>query len=143
MLGGKGNMTTSSSPDALSARYNMSDDSNKSSAKKGFDPAGTRPALFRPDEIDIYCNKVTVEAFIFHGKPLDYTILDHLEYDHKHHTVDVILKDKKRLDLGVKIEWVVRPYFGRAQEVNIVQTQNGQSLAGVVLPLKHKNDKKQ
>ena len=29
-------------------------------------------ALFTADEMDIYVNKVTLEAYIFHGKKIDY-----------------------------------------------------------------------
>ncbi|MCC7305479.1 MAG: hypothetical protein IT558_04375 [Alphaproteobacteria bacterium] len=98
-----------------------------------------KPVLFKPEELDIYCNKVTLEAYIFHGKNVDYDSIDHLEYDHREHIVDVFLKDGTVMDLGVKIQWLVRPYFSRAQEINIVQTKNGESIDGRIMPLVHRN----
>ena len=67
----------------------------KSSAKDAFAPgkAGEKQALFTAEEMDIYCNKVTKDSFIFHGKDLDYEALDHMVYDPKEHTVDVHFKD--------------------------------------------------
>ena len=98
----------------------------------------TTDALFTPEELDIYVNKVTLEAYIFHGKSVDYDTLDRLEYDPKGHTVDVVKKDGTRLDLGVKIQWLVRPYFSKAEEINVVQTKDGESINGTVLPIAHK-----
>ena len=95
-------------------------------------------ALFTSDELDIYVNKITLEAYIFHNKELDYDNLDRLEYDQKDYSVDVVKKDGTRINLGVKIQWLIRPYFTKAQEINIVQTKNGESINGVVIPLKHK-----
>ena len=98
--------------------------------------------LFAPEELDIYVNKMTLEAYVFHGKALDYEMLDRLEYDPKKHTVDVVKKDGTRMDLGVKIQWLVRPYFKKAEEINIVQTKDGKSIDGVTVPLLHKKKKK-
>ncbi len=126
---------------------NMSseDTDNKGSMKKDWDPKGksgsSKPALFKPEEMDIYCNKVTREVFIFHGKKVDYDTLDYLEYNAKDHSVDVVMKDGKRLDLGVKIQWLVRPYFTKAPEIMIVQTKDGESINGTNVPLKHKEKK--
>lgn len=94
--------------------------------------------LFTPEELDIYVNKMTLEAYIFHGKEIDYELLDRLEYNTKKHTVEVVKKDGTRLDLGVKIQWLVRPYFKKAEEINIVQTKDGKSIDGVTLPIVHK-----
>lgn len=96
-------------------------------------------ALFRPEEFDIYCNKVTLETYIFHGKAIDYETIDHLEYDHADYSVTVVHKDGTRLDLGAKIQWLVRPYFSKAQEVFIVQTKDGDSINGTVTRMVHKN----
>jgi hypothetical protein len=131
-------------PEAVLAQFIMSseDTGQKSSIKKDWDPKGRsgakKPALFKPEEMDIYCNKVTREVFIFHGKQIDYDKLDHLEYNAADHTVDVVMKDATRLDLGVKIQWLVRPYFTKAPEIMVVQTKDGESINGVSLPLKHK-----
>lgn len=99
-------------------------------------------ALFTPDEMDIYVNKVTLEAFIFHGKKIDYPIIDYLEYNPASHTVKVYKKDGTNIDLGVKIQWLVRPYFTKAEEVSIVQTKDGESIDGIVVPLVHKGQKR-
>ncbi len=98
----------------------------------------TLGALFTPEELDIYVNKMTLEAYIFHGKAVDYDMLERLEYNPKKHTVEVVKKDGTRLDLGVKIQWLVRPYFSKAEEINVVQTKDGKSINGVVLPISHK-----
>jgi hypothetical protein len=111
----------------------------KGTIKKDWESgSGFEGALFRPEELDIYVNKATSEAYIFHGKKIDYTALANLEYDPDDNSVTVVQKDGKRLDLGVKIQWLVRPYFVKAQQVNVVQTKDGKSIDGVVLPLIHK-----
>jgi hypothetical protein len=113
----------------------------KSKIKKDWNPgAGHAPkdVLFLPDELDIYVNKITLEAFIFHGKEIDYEALDHLEYDPIKHTVDVVRKDNSRINLGVKIQWLVRPYFSKAEQINIVRTKDGESIDGTIIPLIHK-----
>jgi hypothetical protein len=91
--------------------------------------------------MDIYCNKVTREVFIFHGKVVDYESLDYLEYNPADYSVDVVLKNGSRMDLGVKIQWLVRPYFTKAQEIMIVQTKDGESVNGTSVLLKHKEKK--
>jgi hypothetical protein len=125
----------------------MADDkkTKKGSIKSAFTPgksgggsAGGKPVLFMPDEMDIYCNKVTKETFIFHGKTIDYESLERLEYDPKTYTVDVFKKDGSVMDLGVKIQWLIRPYFTKAQEIQIVQTKDGKSINGTFLPITHK-----
>jgi len=126
----------------------MSDDveneagSEKPSIKSAFQPgkASDKPALFTSDEMDIYCNKVTLETYVFHGKDVDYEPIAYLEYDPKSKRVDVVMKDNTRLDLGVKIQWLVRPYFTKAKEISIVQTKNREPIDGTVVPLIHKGD---
>lgn len=88
--------------------------------------------------MDIYCNKVTKETFIFHSKTIDYKNLDFLEYDPEDYSVDVHMKDGRVLDLGVKIQWLVRPYFANAEIIQIVQTKNREPIDGTFVPLKHK-----
>lgn len=125
----------------------MTDDSDKTqqdSIKGAFKPgsAGDKgsgaPALFKPEEMDIYCNKITKETFIFHGKTVDYDALDHMVYDPEDYSVDVIMKDGSSIDLGVKIQWLIRPYFTKAEEVQIVQTKDGEAINGTFIPIKHK-----
>ena len=131
--------------------FNMPSDKidKPSSIKKDWGSGGSgdggtpeHEVLFTPEELDIYVNKVTLEAYIFHGKDVEYAILERLEYDPQDYSVTVVKKDGTMLDLGVKIQWLVRAYFTRAKEVSIVQTKNGESINGIVLPLIHKEAKK-
>jgi hypothetical protein len=123
----------------------MTDDQKpkKGSIKDVFLPgkAVDRSVLFQPDEMDIYCNKVTKETFIFHGKDVDYETLERLEYNPKTYAVTVFRKDGSTLDLGVKVQWLVRPYFSKATEVQIVQTKDGKAINGTFLPITHKTTK--
>lgn len=94
--------------------------------------------LFAPEEFDIYVNKITMEAYIFHAKPVAQDI-ERLEYNKKDHSVTVVKKDGTQMDLGAKIQWLVRPYFTKAREVGIVQTIDGEVQDGFLVPLIHKN----
>lgn len=94
-------------------------------------------ALFKPDDFDIYVNKATLEAYIFHAPAIPRDIAQ-LEYDPADHSVTVVKNDGTRLDLGAKIQWLVRPYFTKAHEVGIVQTKNGEVVGGFMVPLIHK-----
>ena len=144
---------TTNTPEAILAQMIMANtDEKKASSKSGkgsmkgdFKPgAAGEPVgvLFKPDELDIYVNKVTHEAYIFHGKEVDYESLERLEYDPLDHSVDVIKKDGSAMDLGVKIQWLVRPYFTKAEQINIVRTKDGDSIDGTIIPLIHKDKKK-
>ncbi|MGB0720548.1 MAG: hypothetical protein ACPGRX_08740 [Bdellovibrionales bacterium] len=104
------------------------------------DKGPKKPVLFLPEEMDIYCNKVTLESYIFHGKDVEYDPIHYLEYDPKEKRVDVVMRDSSRLDLGVKIQWLVRPYFTKAREVSIVQTKDREPVDGTIVPLIHKGD---
>lgn len=130
--------------EAVLAHMIMSKDSSDTAMKKGFESGvsgRTTGALFLPDELDIYVNKVTLEAYIFHSKEIDYSSIVRLEYNPKDHGVDVVKADGTRMDLGVRIQWLVRPYFTKAEEINIVQTKDGHSVNGKVVPLLHKGKK--
>lgn len=115
------------------------DNASLSDSWGGGPDAAQGQVLFQPEELDIYANKLTYETFIFHGKKIDYTAIDHLEYDGGSFHVQVIFKDGRALDLGVKIQWLVRPYLSKAQEVSIVRTKNGEAIDGIVVPLVHKS----
>ncbi|MCD8562684.1 MAG: hypothetical protein LRY54_01150, partial [Alphaproteobacteria bacterium] len=54
------------------------------------------------------------------------------------HTVTVVKKDGTLMDLGVKIQWLIRPYFTRAQQVGIVRTRDGETVDGFYVPMIHK-----
>lgn len=135
----------STPPEAILASFIMSsEDNEKGSMKKDWDPggkSGAKAVLFKPEELDIYCNKITGEAYIFHGKLVDYDSIDRLEYEPKTYAVDVVMKNGTRMDLGVKIQWLVRPYFSKAKEVHIVQTKDGKSINGTLVPIVHKQKK--
>lgn len=93
--------------------------------------------LFKEDEFDIYVNKTTLEAYIFHAPEIPHDIA-RLEYNPKDHSVTVVKKDGTQMDLGAKLQWLVRSYFIKAQEVNIVQTKDGKIVDGFIVPLIHK-----
>ncbi len=116
-------------------------DPQKSSIKGAFKPGDSADlnVLFKSDEMDIYCNKITKEAFIFHAKDIDYASLERMEYNDKDYSVTVFKKDGTSVDLGVKIQWLIRPYFTKATEVQIVQTKDGNAINGTFLPLTHKS----
>lgn len=121
----------------------MSDENQEqnNSIKDAFKPGKSsgKAALFLPDEMDIYCNKVTKETFIFHAKEIDYDSLERMEYDSKDHSVTIYKKDGTVLDLGVQIQWLIRPYFTKAEEIQIVQTKDGTAVNGTFLPITHKD----
>jgi len=94
--------------------------------------------MFQKDEFDIFVNKITMEAYIFHTKKIEEDIA-RLEYDPANHNVTVVKKDGTQLDLGAKLQWLVRPYFTKAREVAIVQTKDGEALDGFMVPLVHKS----
>ena len=117
------------------------DEQPKTSSMKDAFKSGKKAkkaALFTADEMDIYCNKVTLEAYIFHGKDVDYEPIHYLEYDPKEKRIDVVMKDNSRMDLGVKIQWLVRPYLTKSKEVSIVQTKDREPIDGTIVPLIHK-----
>ncbi|MAF97657.1 MAG: hypothetical protein CMH26_03380 [Micavibrio sp.] len=112
----------------------------KDAFSSGKPKAGGRgmAVLFTEDEMDIYCEKLSKETYIFHGKEIEYKQLDYLIYDPDKYTVDVHFKDGRVLDLGVKIQWMIRPYFSKAEEVQIVRTKNGEAIDGTFVPMHHK-----
>ena len=150
MIGSCGDVSyisTSSYPfEAVLANMVMAEDKNntKKTIKKDWETGkeDSKHSLFTPEELDIYVNKITIEAYIFHGKDIDYQSLERMEYDPENYSVTVIKKDGTQVDLGVKIQWLIRPHFTRAHEINIVQTKEGKSINGTVIPLIHKTKKK-
>lgn len=98
-----------------------------------------RSRLFnKPEDFDIYCDRERGVNYIFHGPELGCTI-DHLEYDHDTQRITVHTNDSQRLDLGTKIQWLVRPYIAKEQHLFIIRTQNGQPIDGVEVQLKIKD----
>tara|TARA_A200000113_G_scaffold88454_1_gene78963 strand:+ start:262 stop:612 length:351 start_codon:yes stop_codon:yes gene_type:complete len=98
------------------------------------------PIIFKKDEVEIYCNKLTRESYIFHEKELDYSNMSYAEYDHDSFHVHIFFKDGVMMDLGVTIKWLLRPYFSKSEEIQIIRTKNGKAFDGHFLPLKHINN---
>ena len=125
----------------------MSDDQNtdkeglKGDWKSGSPPA-TGKFFQNTTDFDLYANKITGESYIFHGPPLPHSI-ERLEYDDRDKRIYVITKDGEILDLGVKLQWLIRPYFKREQDILVVQTKDGNSIDGVEVPLTVRETKPQ
>jgi len=97
-----------------------------------------RTKLFEsPDDFDIYCDHKSGQNYIFHGPELGCTI-DHLEYDPDTCHITVVTNDSQRIDLGVRIQWLVRPYIAKEQDLYIIRTENGKSIDGIEVHLKIK-----
>lgn len=90
--------------------------------------------LFEEKEFDIYVNKITKETYIFHAKPVKEDIKC-LVYNPKDHRVTVVKNDGTHLDLGAKIQWLVRPHFIKSREIGIIQTKDGEPQDGFMVPL--------
>jgi len=129
----------------------MSEEQNDSEEKKEYKPSpksmggdwgsgsGGRTSLFASaKDFDIYCDREKGINYIFHGCELNCTI-DHLEYDPETQHVTVFTNDRQRLDLGAKIEWLVRPYIAKEQYLFIIRTDQGKAIDGVQVYLKIKD----
>jgi hypothetical protein len=114
-----------------------SKDGSLSKSWSGGEAADYGDHVFKPEELDIYTNKITLETYIFHSKKLNYPNIGYLEYNPETYAVTVHYKDGRALDLGVKIQWLVRPYFVKAKEIWIVRTRDGNSIDGITVPLIH------
>jgi hypothetical protein len=90
-----------------------------------------RKLLFKnPDDFDIFCDYELKQNYIFHGPELGCTI-DHLEYDPETQRIIVHTNDGQELDLGTRIQWLVRPYIAKEQDIFIIQTKDGEPIDGV------------
>ncbi len=97
-----------------------------------------RSKLFEnPEDFDIYCDRERGVNYIFHGPELGCTI-DYLEYDPDTQRITVHTNDHQRLDLGAKIQWLVRPYIAKDQYLFIIRTKDGKAIDGVEVKLKVK-----
>ena len=92
------------------------------------------PALFNSEELDIYCNKETGEAHIFYGKKISLEIKE-ARFFNSNQSMVVVYKNGDTFDLGVKIQWLVRPYISRATEISFVRTKNREPVEGEIVPL--------
>jgi len=112
------------SPDTIRAEY--------------AEASGAGYVMFQPDELDLYVNKVTLESFVFHGKELNYDELERAEYDPKNFTVNIFKTDGSEIDLGIKIQWLIRAYWSKSPNLYFVQTKDGKSIRGKSIPMTHK-----
>lgn len=117
----------------LASAFMASDDGTTKGAKTDWD-SGKTNSFLKPEEFDIYVNKITGDTYIFHGRDLPHPV-DRLEYDPADHSVTVVTKGGLTFDLGVKIQWLVRPYFSKAKTIFIVKTKDGEAIDGVEVPL--------
>ncbi len=102
----------------------------------GFGSGRTR--LFNsPDDFDIVCNREGGTNYIFHGCELNCSI-DHMEYDEENQRITVFTTDGQKMDLGAKIQWLVRPYIAKEQYLYIIRTKDGQAIDGVEVHLQIK-----
>ncbi len=116
----------------------MSDDQNTENEglKENWETGSTSGGVtfFQPDDFDLYANKITGESYIFHGPALPHDI-ERLEYDDSDKCIYVITKDAQTIKLGEPLNWLIRPYFKREQEIFVVQTKDGNAIDGIEVPL--------
>ena len=117
-------------PPKKSFLTSMKDDWGSSSRSSG-------KALFKQEDFSIFCDKEQDEIFIFHSPKLSCTI-DFLEYNPETKRVMVFTKDGQQMDLGTRIQWLVRPYISTAKSVLMVRTERGQAVEGFEVLLKRK-----
>lgn len=102
-----------------------------------------RKTLFKNlEDFDIFCDRERGQNYIFHGPELNCTI-DYMEYDPETQRITVFTTDGQKMDLGTKIQWLVRPYIAREQNIFIIRTQNGQAINGIEVHLRVKGHKKE
>ncbi len=78
--------------------------------------------LFVPDELDIYTNMTSYEAFIFYGKKIreDWS---HVRFVLEDFSLDVVFEDGSFQDLGVKVQSLVRPHLLNCHDISICRTE--------------------
>lgn len=90
-----------------------------------------RKRLFKNlEDFEIFCDYELGQNYIFHGPPLECTI-DRMEYDPETQRITVYTTDGQELDLGTRIQWLVRPYIAKEQNLFIMQTKDGKVVDGV------------
>lgn len=85
-------------------------------------------------DFDIYCDRQNNQNYIFHAGTLNCTI-DHLEYNPETQRITVFTNDGQKLDLGTRIQWLIRPYIAKDQTILIVRTENREMKEGIQVPL--------
>lgn len=124
--------------DKAAVKNSLSDAEFRKQYKVHGEASGT---LFLPSELDLYMNRIRLDAYVFFNKDIDLSI-DYVRFDHGDASVLVHYLDGTILDLGVKVQWLIRPHLMRATDISFVQTKNGQTTGkGILVPIKHVNKK--
>lgn len=119
---------------------NKTDVKHDTPAKKGmggdFSSSLTKnKRLFdRIEDFDIYCDRQNGQNYIFHAGPLNCTI-EYLEYNPENQRITVFTNDGQKLDLGTRIQWLIRPYIAKNQNILIIRTENKVMQEGIEVPL--------
>ncbi|MCB1783139.1 MAG: hypothetical protein KDI13_04025 [Alphaproteobacteria bacterium] len=100
-----------------------------------------KPLFASPSDFDIFCDREIGQVYIFHGPELNCTI-DYMEYNPETQRVTIYATDGQKLDLGARIQWLVRPYFAKAQDIMIIRTKDGETIDGVEVPMIIKGQEK-
>jgi hypothetical protein len=106
--------------------------------RKGWKAAPRLPVLFVPDDIDVLANQKAGEVYFYHAGALPGAVVQ-LEYDHADHSVTVCFADGRKMDLGVKIQSLVRGSVESATEIMMSRTENRRILSETIVPVVHVN----
>lgn len=85
-------------------------------------------------DFDIYCDRQIGQNYIFHAGELNCTI-EYLEYNPDTQRITVFTNDGQKLDLGTRIQWLIRPYIAKDQNILVVRTENKEMKDGIQVPL--------
>ncbi len=132
------------SSQVFSSKNMSSDKDKKGLIKKNWassSDASKKTRLFTDDEITLHVNKTTNETFFYYDKKIDLDIIERLEYDPEAFTVDVVRKDDQVWDLGVKVQYFIRPYLSKTDKVEFVRTYNRERIEAKFVPIVHKQKK--
>lgn len=108
------------------------EEQSKIGPRKGED--AKLPLYFKPSEFDLFANKDTGEIYVFHGPELP-RLIERMELKDEDSRINVYTQDGGKYDLGMKVQWLLRPYFKRADKVYVVQTRDGEALEGYEIPM--------
>lgn len=100
-----------------------------------------RSLFVNQEDFDIFCDREEGQVYIFHGPELGCTI-EYMEYDPENQRVTIYSNDGQKLDLGARIQWLIRPYFAKAQNILIIRTKDGEAIDGVEVPMIIKGQEK-
>lgn len=92
------------------------------------------PLYFKPSEFNLYVGKDPIKCYIFHGRDLP-VMIERFELKDSDSRINVFTTDGQIFDLGMKLGWLMRPYFKQTNKVYIVQTRDGEAIEGHEIPL--------